>query len=275
LRTGFRHLREEYRFKQTEQVQEKEKVNLSDNVYEAGAIFTPSPQSSLYLNFSTSLRYPLVDEFFSSNTYGTGGLNTSLQPQTSKNLEIGGRYAFAPRTFLNINSFFVWTKNEIYFDPLTFVNSNYDKTERWGWELESQVPLTDSVAFFTNYTFIKALFGDGAYDGQDVPTVPRHQTSGGLRWTPRDNLSLALHIDYVGSMYLINDEANEYKPLDAFVTGGIDATFSLKGTELFVRLDNLLDAEYSEYGVVSTFAGTRNFYPAAGRRVLAGLRHLF
>ena len=44
---------------------------------------------------------------------------------------------------------------------------------------------------------------------------------------------------------------------------------------MFADLKNLLDEEYSEYGVLGGFPTERAFYPSPGRRAFAGVEVKF
>ena len=275
VKGGYRHEAAQYRFRQITQVDLKDKSDLSTDVFEAGVTYLLTDSTSLYCDYSRSFRFPLVDEFFTSNTWGTGGLNTALSPQKGKDIETGLRQQFGNKASASVNYFRHDIQNEIYFNPLTFVNTNYDRTIHQGVETEADYSLTKAFKLFANYSYTFSEFGKGSFKGNEIPGVPRHKASGGIRWQPDDELSVNFLVNYVGSMFLISDQSNAYPKMDEYVTVDLNASKTWKNLEVFAGISNIFDADYSEYGVVSVSGGTRNFYPAPGRRILAGMKYSF
>lgn len=275
IKGGFRHETAQYRFHQITQVDLKEKSDLSTDVFEAGMVYLLTDSTSLYCDYSRSFRFPLVDEFFTSNTWGFGGLNTALSPQKGKDIEAGIRQQFGEKVSASINYFRHDIRDEIYFNPLTFVNANYDRTIHQGVETEAGYSLTEAFKIFANYSYTLSQFGKGSFKDNEIPGVPRQKASGGLRWQPQEDLNLNLLVNYVGSMFLISDLSNAYPKMDGYITVDVNASKKWKNLEVFAGINNIFDAEYSEYGVISVFSGTRNFYPVPGRRVLAGMKYYF
>jgi len=264
-----------YRFRQFTQVDNKAKKDLVDEVFQAGIVYGLGPESSVYCDFAQSFRHPLVDEFFTSNTWGFGGLNTALSTQRGRNIEAGLRHSFSEAFSGQINYFQHDIKNEIYFDPLTFQNTNYDKTRHQGGICEVCWKAMDRLSLRADYTYTHARFGEGTYEDKEMPAVPPHKASLRIDWQATEALYLDLLLNYVGEMYLISDLNNDYGRMNDYVTLNVKARYLWKGIEFFCGINNVFDADYSEYGIVSAFAGTRNFYPAPGRNVIAGCRLKF
>lgn len=279
LKAGFRREAAQYNFRQLGQFELKETSRLADEVYQVGGVYLWSDASQIFINYGTSFRYPLVDEFFSSYNplWGVGGLNTSLSTQTGRDLEVGWRHTPSARTHLNLTFFRSDIKNEIYLnaDPMVYANTNYDKTLHQGVEIEGGLKISDKIRGLVHYTFTSAVFGEGPYDGNRIPGVPEHKASAGITVEPCARLRLNFAINYVGSMHLISDQANEYPKVDEYATVDMRLNYAWADAELFWGVNNIFDAEYAAYGILSTFSGTRNFYPSPGRHVIAGIRYKF
>jgi len=275
LKAGYRHEMAQYLFHQITQVDLKEKKNLTTDVYDIGIVYLLGDTTNLYCDYSSSFRFPLVDEFFTSNTWGSGGLNTGLQPQEGKDIEVGIRHEISRQANVTLNDFHHAITNEIYLNPMTYQNSNYDKTTHQGLEAQGEYTFNPQFKLMANYTYTNAVFGKGSFEGNTIPAVPMHKASGGIRWAPDQAFTLNFLVNYVGSMYLVSDQENAYPKMADYVTVDLNASRRWKNMELFAGIDNIFDAEYSEYGVVSVFSSTRNFYPAPGRRFTAGCRLTF
>ncbi|QAT16924.1 TonB-dependent receptor [Candidatus Velamenicoccus archaeovorus] len=275
LKAGYRHEMAQYLFHQITQVDLKEKKNLTTDVYDIGIVYLLGDTTNFYCDYSSSFRFPLVDEFFTSNTWGSGGLNTGLKPQEGKDIEVGIRHKISRQANVTLNYFHHAITNEIYLNPMTYQNSNYDKTTHQGLEAQGEYAVNSQFKLTANYTYTDAVFGKGSFEGNTIPAVPMHKASGGFRWTPDQAFTLNFLVNYVGSMYLVSDQQNAYPKMADYVTVDLNASRRWKNMELFAGIDNIFDAEYSEYGVVSVFSSTRNFYPAPGRRFMAGCRLTF
>ncbi len=277
IKAGLRHELAKYVFDQLAQAQLKEKSELSDTLYNVGLAVPYGQDSSLFLDYSTSFRYPLVDEFFTSFNplWGVGGLNTSIQKQTGKNIDAGIRHFFTKNINTNLTLFAHFIKNEIYFNPLTFANTNYDRTIHKGVEFNSNFRLNEYLKFFINYTFVSSKFGKGSFKGNKVPGVPEHKYSVGAQIKPTEKLNINLTGNYVGSMYLISDQNNAQIKLKDWITLDVNLNYSISDFEIFLGVNNIFNTYYSEYGVLSSDGVTRSFYPAPGRNVIAGCRYKF
>ena len=275
VKAGARREAASYDFRQYALVRNKAERDLGDEVFQAGCVYALAPESSVYLDVAQSFRHPLVDEFFTSNTWGFGGLNADLGTQRGRDIETGIRHSFSERLSGQVNYFQHDIENEIYFDPLIFQNTNYDKTRHQGAVCEGRWAATDRVEVRANYTYTYARFGEGDFEDKMIPAVPKHKSSLRMDWHATEALYLDFLLTYVSEMYLISDLENAYARMNDYVTVDVKTRYLWKGAEFFVGVNNLFDAEYSEYGVVSNFAATRNFYPSPGRNVIAGCRVKF
>ena len=156
---------------------------------------------------------------------------------------------------------------------MTFENTNYPETLHQGVEVGLKAVMLDTITLVGNYTYTKAEFEKSQYKRNDIPAVPEHTAHIGL--TVRDlvvqGCTFSASYNYVGSSYLISDQANALDELDSYSTIDTKLSYSIKGIEAFVGVNNLTDEKYSEYGVAGGGGTTRNFYPAPVRNWFAGL----
>lgn len=282
IKAGARREATGFVFNQLTEANLKQKSKTVDEAYEIGASYVYQEDSNVFANYSTSFRQPLVDEFFSTNSFAPffpGGLNSSLSTQTGKNTEIGVRHSLTKKITGALSYFRHDISNEIFLNPETYANSNYDKTLHQGVEFRTDIATSDSLGFFTTYTLTQAEFGKGQFKGNQIPAVPMHKASAGIKITPNSRLRINVIANYVGSMYLVSDQANAFPKLNDYVTIDLNLRYSIqKDFELFINLNNILNEKYSEYGVMSSGfppPKQRAFYPAPERNVLAGLRYKF
>jgi len=279
FKAGARHETVKYIFDQLAVAQLKEKSNLAETVYDTGLVFPYGKDSSVFLDYSTTFRYPLIDEFYTSFNpdWGVGGLNSTLKPQTGKNIEVGLRHGICDNVMLEANYFRNNITNEIYLnaDPLVYTNSNYDKTLHQGGHLQIDVPVNKHIRFFSNYTFTQAEFGKGPLKGKKIPGVPQHKAGAGARFMPNEKIKINLTANYTGSMYLISDQNNAFPRLKDWLSIDMDINYSIGDFEVFFGMNNIFNAYYAEYGIFSVFSNAQAFYPAPGRNITAGVRYKF
>jgi iron complex outermembrane recepter protein len=275
LSPGYRYEHARYNFEQISAVVNQQSLqrDFSEQVLTAGANYGyDQKDSSLFFNFSQSFRFPLVDEFFSSGFpgFGGGGLDTGLSPQTADNYEAGVRHNFNRTTSIDAALFLMDFKNEIYFNPFTFKNSNYSRTRHQGFECEGKTRLWNRVNLFANYAYTDARFVKEAYGGNKIPAVPQHKWSAGFDVDLYRDFNFSLVTNYVGEMYFISDIGNAFPRMAAYTTVDIRLSYAKDGFSAYAGVNNLFDEEYSEYGAISTMSNTKNYYPSPTRNFIIG-----
>ena len=89
--------------------------------------------------------------------------------------------------------------------------------------------LAKKVDLYGNYTYEKATFEAAPYEGNDIPAVPRHRINLGFRIHDLiPNLIFSADYNYVGSSFLISDQANNLAKLDDYYTIDTRLSYTLK-----------------------------------------------
>ena len=236
----------------------------TENAYSLGLTWLYSGNSSLFVRANRSFRFPLADEFIVYDfVNGTQSVNPNLKPQTGKHYEIGGRHYFTDTIQGSLTLFRADINNEIFYNPETFENTNYPETHHQGIELGLKADFLDALTLSGNYTFQKSEFRKGAYKSNDIPAAPEHAASIGVQVrNVVPGFVFSTFYNYVGSSYLISDQANGLKKLDDYGTLDAKVSYMFRGIEAFVSINNLTNEKYSEYAVAGGGGTTRNFYPA-------------
>ncbi len=241
------------------------KVKPTKEVFDTGLVYTYKDDSSAFFNVGKSFRFPEVDEFTYNDASWKQQLNTNLRPQTSMNYQIGLRHKFSDKLKGGFSLFRTNVKNELYYKadggPTGYgQNENYDKTIHEGLESSLDAKLNDWLVFFGNYAFTKAYFNGGQHDNNEMPLVPRHKGSVGLRFLLPRNITLNLTGNYVGKRYYLNDQANGYSRLNGYMVADTNLSWSYKDATVVFGINNIFNKKYSEYaGVLLSASGS---YPA-------------
>jgi len=256
-------------------------VTEREKAYSGGLSYLYKDKSSLFLRANRSLRFPLTDELIEFDQLtGQPRVNSDLKPQEGKHYEVGIRHFFTPDFMASLTLFRAKIKDEIFLNPTPApyfgTNSNHPKTLHQGVEVGARADLFRNLTLSGSYTYEKATFKTDPFEGNDIPAVPRHKANFGLRiHDVVPGLVFSADYNYVGSSFLISDQANQLKKLDDYYTLNTRLSYEWKSLRAFVGVSNLTDEKYAEYGVAGAGGTTRNFYPAPERNWEAGIEITF
>lgn len=248
---------------------------IDEEAYTAGVNYAFGPKSHLYVNFTHSFRYPLLDEQFS---FFTSTMDDTIQPQTTDEYEIGVSAEVATGLVLSLNLFRSDTEDEIFFNFSGGGNENLDGTAiRRGAELGIAWQYR-SFSLSGRYTRTDINIDGGQFDGNDFPFVPEDKVSATARYELGFGLSLGLEAIYVGERVLISDWDNDYDKVDAYTVVNAKVEYDWRWLTFFVDFNNLFDETYATFsglGYNSSYAVETGEYPAPEFNVLAGVRARF
>lgn len=249
-----------------------------------GVVWSASDQLNLYANLGRGFETPTLAEMAYSQ--GNTGPNFGLAASRSLQMEIGAKWQGAVHQ-VQAAWFDARSRSEIV--PAATVNGrsvfqNANNVRRRGLELawSAQAGAWKPRAA---YTYLDAFFGD-AYTGAGgarvaagnrLPGTARHVAQLALDYTPNTAWQLGATLDVSGKVFA-NDVNSEAAP--GFAVVGLRAGYTFgKATasprwQAWARLDNLLDRRYAGSLIVNDGNG-RFFEPAAGRRIMVGLRAQF
>ncbi len=265
---GFRQEWAEYNFVQWDPVTRHIIKTPKQGAFDLGGEFKYSEKGAIYSRFSRSYRYPATDEYYSTFS---GTFNPDLKHQVADTWEIGVKEHSFDLLSVDADFFFMDLDNEIYYDPVTFTNSNYSRTQRKGVEVKLKSKIKKIADLFFSYTFTNAYFAGGSFAGNTVPQVPRHKIIWGITSKPFSWLILNFFSEYVSSQYHISDIGNQRSKLESYMNCSGKITFLYRGFEIFFGANNIFDQQYSEYSSVWGI----DFYPAPGRNYEFGISYKF
>ena len=239
------------------------------HMLEAGIEKQFTPASAAYVKWTRSARVATVDELFEFDPNSFTRVFSPLDPQISNGFDIGTRYQ-VDRAAFTINAYYMKLKNEIHFNPVTFVNTNLDPTRRYGLELSGSYDISDRLRLQGNYTYMRAKFRDGEFSGKNVPLVPQNTASLTGIWQQSPATDLIVAANFVDNKYFDNDQTNTFaETIPSYYT--IDAKIShrYRGFRLTAGINNIFEEKFYDYGVSSTFSpGVYNAYPLPERTIL-------
>jgi iron complex outermembrane receptor protein len=242
------------------------------HAWEFGVVQPVAAGVSVFGRYGSSFRFANVDEF----GFTTPGL--ALRPQTSRDAELGARWAHAGGR-VELRLYRSALTDEIGFDPdavgpssafgFDGANVNFDPTRRQGAELELTQALSASVNLHLNAATRRARFSAGSHAGNDVPLTPRHTAAVRADWSPVPGHRLDGGLNWVSSQS--PDFANACK-MPSYATADLRYAVQWGIAELALAVTNLADTKYTTQAFACINGTVNSIYPEAGRSVTASVR---
>jgi outer membrane receptor protein involved in Fe transport len=249
------------------------------------------PALTAYAGAAANARTPTASEIECSNPLqpcllpsNLAGDPPTLRQVIAKTVEFGLRgradpaagVGGAPRTTWNLGVFRTSLHDDIYGIATSVSQGffqNIGDTRREGIEAGIKYA-TEQWSVYANYSYVAATFesaltlpspsnphqdanGDiQVAPGDRLPGIPRHRLKSGIDYHPKPELTLGGTLTIASPEYYFGDESNQYVPLAGYHVVGLHAAYrSGKRLEMFASIDNLLDAKYATYGILSDPTG--------------------
>jgi iron complex outermembrane receptor protein len=224
-----------------------------------------------------NFRYPTVEE----HTNVLFGDPLGLKTQEGVSLELGAEI-FINNDRYRATLYSIELDNEIAFAFDTFgfaFNLNLDATSRQGLILEASNQWSDKITTNLSFTLLDAEITDGTFEGNTLPLVPEKtlRLDGIYRFS--QNTRVNLEIIAVDEQTFGGDFANQLGKLDSYTVVNGNLSYSVNRWDLAIRINNLLDEEYSENGSLFIDFPIPNifesFFPSPERNFWVSAKYAF
>jgi iron complex outermembrane recepter protein len=258
----------------------------------AGLVFKPQDWLRAYASYGQGFQTPLGSEL-AYRPDGGAGLNLTLQPARSNNVELGVKVDIDPDVTAEFALFQAQTRNEIVVDTNIGGRSTYQnsgRTRRRGAEYSLNYRIAPEWRFQLAYTYVDAYYSDAYLTcvaapcakptvlvdaGNRLPGVPKHNVYATLRWGQESGWHASVSSQYVTDV-AVNDVNSVFAP--AYGLMGLDGGYGVELSSLrlnaFLRLNNLLNRHYVGSIIVDD-GNSRYFEPGPGFNVLGGVSVTF
>lgn len=241
---GVRNEKVKYRYSPTP----GSKLSASENLdaWDIGANYRFSPELTAFANYNQAFQAPDIDRFFTF--FGT--FNTFIDPAKSKTFNIGLNHTNS-KNRLKITAFHADLKDEIFFNALTFTNTNIDASHKYGLELQDHFSFTDDLSAGLIYTYTRAIIDRerdfaGAINGNDLPGVPRHAITANLNYKFLEAGNINLSHSWRESTYAFNDLSNNAAQKQGhYESTNIAISYRYKNAQIFAAVNNIFEHENS------------------------------
>ena len=248
-----------------------ESLVLDDDEYawSLGLIRFVGNSSRIYGSVRRFYRYPATDEVIDVFSGLLPVINFELDLETGHEVELGGDTVHGALT-LGGRVFYQSMNDEIIYDSSVGsfgANVNLDETERLGADLTASYQISETIDASFTYTWVHAEIATGAYEGSEVPLVPKHKLRLQFEYGLRDTILLTAGASYTDDVHVGGDFANASDELEGYLLFDFGVRYALTDDiDIFSAVDNLFDKEY-----VSTAFGPDGLYPGVGRSGRIGL----
>jgi catecholate siderophore receptor len=243
------------------------RVDTSFATYQAGLVYKPSANGSIYVSWATSATPPGND--------GGDGLDAltvavqNLKPQESKNFELGTKWeVLNGRLSLNAALFQSKMNNARVTSP-DGSSQNVGRKELKGLELGFSGKLSNAWQVFGGYTYLDAVLKDNGYvnvgttaapvyapspyNGNVFPTTPKHSASLWTSYAFNKAFSAGIGMNYVDKVYA-NVNNTKYAP--SYTRFDAMASYTLnKNVSFQLNIQNLGDKLYFDRVSSPHYAG--------------------
>jgi catecholate siderophore receptor len=257
-------------------------VDSTFNNYQAGLVYKPSTNSSVYVSYGTSSTPPGNDGGDGLDALSTTVQN--LQPQDSKNFELGTKWEVLPGGRLSLSAaVFRSEMNNARVTAPDGTTQNVGQKTMKGVELGVSGNLTREWQVFGGYTYLDGRVSDNGfvntaatgatpvyaaspYNGNVFPTTPKNSASLWTSYTVLPGLVVGGGVNYVAKVYanIANTKyAPGYSRFDAMASYEVNKHIALQlnvqnlGDKLYY--DKVSSPHYAGVGAGRSATLTANF----------------
>jgi len=220
--------------------------------WDIGANYRIDDALSVFGNYNVAYQAPDIDRFFTFDPATFEQIfNGLIDPARARTVTIGLNHD-VPKNRLKLGLFHAKLKDEIYLfkpDPFTFINTNIDKSHKYGLEVQDTWRITPRLTGVLNYTWTRAIIdredsGGGAFDGKELPGVPRHGVVLGLNVAVGEQGNLYLSHSWRSKAWAYDDfDNNNAQKQREYQSTDLAYRHRLKNVELYAAVSNLFEYE--------------------------------
>ena len=245
-------------------------------VKEIGLLYRLSNNLNLNFRYDENFRFAKVDEFMMSAlppTYSPIILKTQMGDSFEMSMDLALNNLFVKAALFQLD-----LQNELAFDPVNGANINIDSTSRRGIKLDAEYQLNNDVDIGGSISYLDAEIESGIFANKAIPLVADKQARFYANYSVTEQAGLFAEVMYTGERVFSGDFSNILQSMPAYKVVNVGSHFTSENVTYKLRINNLLNEEYSEFGALwtdyaSTTLGT--FYPSPERNIMAGVNIKF
>ncbi|CAI3135369.1 putative TonB-dependent receptor BfrD [Acinetobacter calcoaceticus] len=221
--------------------------------YQAGLVFKPTEDGSIYLSYATSANPVgvLAEGDTGSDSISDSGTASAsandLKPEEARTFELGTKWdLFNNRANLTAAVFRTEKQNtRIQIDPNTTANAGKSKVD--GFEISLNGKITDKWDVSTGYSYLDSEITEAAYnavaqEGKPLPFVAKNSATLWSTYRVMPQLTLGAGVEYRDQVF-VNTTAPKYLP--TYTIYNAMAKYDVnKNVNLQLNINNISDKRY-------------------------------
>jgi len=254
-----------------------QKVEDDDTVGELGLLYKASQNLNINFRIDENFRFAKVDEFMQPEFAPPTFAPVILKTQTGVSYEASLNWKVS-RFIVDLALFKLDLDNEIAFDTVNFANINIDSTSRKGMKLDLDYRLRKKLSLGLSGSLTDASIESGIFKDKDLPLVPEKQAKLYLNYAHSSAVSINTELLYTGDRIFSGDFNNVLSKLSGFSVMNVSGQYKVKNISYKIRVNNVLNEEYSEYGGLHTdfttpfpYVISESFYPSPERNIVGSI----
>lgn len=248
------------------------------DAHELGLTYLVGEKSKVFARYATAYRLPFIDEQASYYGWGNGFL-ADLEKETAKTMELGTSLNPLKNLTVGLTLFHIDMENEIAWNAATKRNENLDSTRHEGAEGTFSYLWKKLFKIYGSYTYHRATFQAGPYNGKELPLVPNQIIKLGAEWYLPAAFVLRPEIRFVSGAYLSGDKDNNGEKLPAYQIYNLFLFYRPQldryKISAFIGVENLNNEKYAMIGVEGTAFSPQAYYPMPERTFKCGISFEF
>ncbi|PIF77705.1 catecholate siderophore receptor [Variovorax sp. 54] len=230
--------------------------------YQAGLVYKPAPNGSIYVSYGTSSTPPGTDG--GDGADGISAAIRNLKPQESRSFELGTKWEVLDRRLVLTSAIFRTDMKNARTTAADGTTQNVGKKRVQGVEFGAAGSITRDWQVFGGYTYLDAKLTDNGFaltngvyspspfNGNAFPNTPRNSATLWTTYTVMPGLTIGGGATYVGKQYgNVNNTKwiPSYVKYDAMVSYTVNKNFSLQ-----LNVQNLTNKYYFDKAYASHYA---------------------
>jgi iron complex outermembrane recepter protein len=244
ISAGARHEKVKYRYAPTTGGSLNASENL--NAWDAGVNYRFNDALTVFSNYNQASQAPDIDRFFN---YG-GTFNGFIAPAKARTFNLGFNHV-VDNNHLKLTVFRSNLDKEIYYNSVTFTNTNIDASHKYGLEVQDNLKINDQLNASLIYNYTRAIIdnendGAGTFNGKDLPGVPKYTVVANVNYKFIDHASFHLNHTWRARAYAYNDFSNNAaQRQESYQSTNIALSYQYKNVQMFTSINNLFEHENS------------------------------
>lgn len=224
---------------------------------------------NIYAAASGLFKIPTLEQLYDQrHPLGLPLSNPELVPQRGSSFEVGARWQAGMGNLAEMVFYSIRMRDEIVFDPASFVYQNIGKSDHDGIEMALMRRWSDRLMTRFVYTWTDGFFRSGVANGHRINGIPEHRAVVALDLALPYKLHLGAAVEANSSQYL--DEENS-RELRGYGVSALQVRHESGSLRSYLQVENILNQHFGVSGYVLPFDGTELIYPGRPRRITVGV----